>query len=144
MRVMLYTDGSSDGKTGGIGGWATVIKYDNAIATTDSGYVFNATNNRMELMAVLEGLKQILDNSEVTIVTDSKLVIGWLTKKFNRSDERCAEIALEIDRLVLDKNIELSFQHVKGHSGHPENELCDSLAKSARVRGESHDAESDI
>jgi len=137
--IILYTDGSSDGKTGGIGGWGAVIKQEDGTKSTLSGASLDATNNRMELMAVLEGLKQISGNSKVTVVTDSELVIGWLTKEFNRTDERCAEIALEIDRLVFDRHFELSFQHVNGHSGHPENELCDQLAKAAKEKGLSNE-----
>jgi len=131
--ITLYTDGSSNGKTGGVGGWGVLVTGTMVPGQrTYSGRVENTTNNQMELMAVLEGLRTIENGEEVLVVTDSRLVIGWLYNGWQRKNPGCAAICRDIDDLIRERKLQVQYQHIKGHSGHVENEICDKLAKAAR------------
>lgn len=150
-RIDIYTDGacSTDVK---IGGWAYVCREyrDSGEPTTfyESGYRLNTTNNRMELLSVLNALKYIVDyenNCKVTIFSDSAYVVnainmGWLRKwQLNgwmlTSDEKevknknlWKKILSIIEYIEDNCNIYLEFKKVKGHSGDELNELADKLA----------------
>jgi ribonuclease HI len=85
----------------------------------------------MELTAVLKGLEALTKPCQVTIVTDSQNVIGWLSMNWKRNDDAVIRLGAEIDLLIAHRNLTVSFEKVKSHSGHPMNELADRLAKAA-------------
>ena len=135
-EVMLFTDGACSGNPGP-GGWGAILRY----AGTEkelSGGEPSTTNNRMELSVVIEGLSALKEPCAVTVVTDSKYVFdgvtkgwaaGWRSRGWVKKDGKPAlnpdlwERLLEL--LAVHK---VTFNWVKGHAGHPENERCDRLA----------------
>lgn len=128
----IYTDGAaSNNQNAGTrqGGWAYVLLSDPARA--GHGYEAGATNNQMELMAVgmaVKAASRLGITGEVTVHTDSEYVIGAFSgNKVKANAELIFGIRAEADRLGL----YLKFQHVRGHAGHPLNELCDRLAREA-------------
>ena len=140
-EVHIWTDGSCSGNPGP-GGWSAVLicgKHQKEI----SGGVSNTTNNRMELMAIIEGLKALKFKAEVTIYSDSAYVVnpidkGWLKKwcknGWLKSDKKPVEnrdLWEEFINLSKEKCIHLHMEKVKGHSGDPMNDRCDTLAKAA-------------
>ena len=140
--LIIYTDGSSLGNPGP-GGWAAVIKDDNNNITEISGGFKYTTNNRMELLGVIESLKFAEKNSEkqITIMTDSQLICnainkGWLDKwqkgNWKKSDgKKVLNIDLWEKLIQLLKNKNVIFNWIAGHSGIPGNERCDTLCKIA-------------
>ena len=136
-KVILYSDGACSG-TPGPGGWGCILKY-GAHAREMSGGEPDTTNNRMELTAVIEGLAALKEPCEVEVVSDSKYVVDAIEKGWARSWQRNGwkkadkKPALNTDlweRLLgqLDTH-KVTFRWIRGHSGHPENERCDVLAR---------------
>ncbi|MDG1045773.1 MAG: ribonuclease HI [Bacteroidia bacterium] len=135
--IEIFTDGSSLGNPGP-GGYGIVMKYGAKQKRSSEGYRLT-TNNRMELMAVIQALKMLNDvakEKEVIIYSDSKYVIhavekkwvfGWVKKNFK--DKANADLWRMFLKEYSKYNIK--FHWVKGHSGHTENEICDKLAKKA-------------
>lgn len=80
MRVFIYTDGACAGNPGK-GGYCAILKYNN-IEKIVSGYSADTTNNRMELTAVIEGLKSLKKSCSVTVVSDSKYVCDTINKEW--------------------------------------------------------------
>ena len=129
-RVDLWTDGSSTGGRGP-GGWAAILlcgPHRKEISGGDP----NATNNSMEITAVWEGIKALKEPCAVTVHTDSKLVIGWLSQGWKCKHDHIRVIRDDIFNLCKIKGHKLSFIHVPGHAGHELNERADTLAKHAR------------
>ena len=136
--VQIFTDGACKGNPG-VGGWGVLIKSSNYINEL-KGYEQLTTNNRMELIAVIEGIKSIEKNANIEITTDSKYVKNginlWINnwkkndwKTSSKKPVKNKELWLDLDKLVQDYNIE--WKWVKGHSGHPGNERADQLANAA-------------
>lgn len=141
--VDLFSDGACRGNPGP-GGWAYILRHTSTGKEKEcSGGVRETTNNRMELQAAIEGLKALKRRCRVRLYTDSQyLGLGlsqWLPKwKANgwRRKERGSFKPVKNDDLwkLLDQLLtehEIEFHHVRGHSGHPENERCDELAVAA-------------
>jgi len=139
-HVILYTDGSCKGNPGP-GGWAFVLQHPNSGKTLERfGSEPETTNNRMELLAVIEGLKTLTKPSSVELVSDSKYVLQgledwmpkWKKNGWRRKEGKAfkpvknVELWQELDRLMSIHT--LTFRHVFGHTGHPFNERCDQLA----------------
>lgn len=133
--VELYTDGACKGNPGP-GGWGTLIRYKNAEKELCGGEP-NTTNNRMELMAVIQGLKTLTRACEVKVTTDSQYVKngiqswihnwkknGWKTAA--KKPVKNADLWKELDEQVARHQVQWAW--VKGHSGHAENERADQLA----------------
>ena len=136
--VEIFTDGACSGNPGP-GGYGILLRYKKTEKEV-SGYCQHTTNNRMELMAVIEGLKALTKPSHVRLVTDSKYVYqgitswidGWLKKNWLNSQKRpVLNRDLWEELLTVSKPHQIEWQWIKGHSQHPENERCDMLAKQA-------------
>ncbi|MFP4661171.1 MAG: ribonuclease HI [Halanaerobiales bacterium] len=135
-RVYLYTDGACSGNPGPGGYAALIINGSKEFEVV--GYQPVTTNNRMELMAVIEGLKEIKKGSSVRLVSDSNYVLkgleewistwkkrGWKTA--SNKPVKNKDLWIELDNIIREYNVE--FIKVKGHSGHELNERVDSLAR---------------
>ena len=138
--IVIYTDGSclNNGAPNAAGGWAAILtcgKHRKEIYGGELG----TKNNRMELKAAIEATKQLKVPCDVTIVTDSQYVCrcfssirewynnGWR----NKSGGKPANLDLlkELMEIGVKGHHKFRFQYVEGHSGHPENERCDQLAR---------------
>ena len=136
MKIYLYTDGACSGNPGR-GGYCAILKYAGREKIV-KGSSYETTNNRMELTAVIEGLKAIKVPSEVEVTTDSKYVCeainqGWLNnwrangfRKSNKKPVLNQDLWMELQKFLEIHSV--SFKWVHGHSGHPENERCDRFA----------------
>ncbi len=141
-KVEIFTDGACSGNPGP-GGWGTILRY-NGVEKELSGGEANTTNNRMELSAVINGLKALKEPCEVTLYSDSQYVcnalkLGWAKKwrsqgwMRNKKDPALnPELWSELLDLCDRHQVEIVW--VKGHAGHPENERCDRLAVEAAKR----------
>jgi len=135
MKINLYTDGSAKGNPGK-GGYGIVLKAGNHYKEISQGYRLT-TNNRMELLAVIVGLEQLKSNkSDVVVFSDSKYVVDSVEKKWvfqwqkkGFKGKKNADLWKRF--LLIYQKHNVSFQWVKGHAGHPENEKCDLLAVEA-------------
>lgn len=121
-QVDMFTDGACKGNPGP-GGWAAILSYQEHERKV-VGYDFETTNNRMELQAVIEGLKALKEPCKVTIYTDSELIAKcgqglWKRKK---------NVDLWMEYNVAVQGHQVSYELVKGHSGHEYNERADRLA----------------
>lgn len=133
--VEMYTDGACRGNPGK-GGWGVLLRYGDAEKTLHGGEQ-QTTNNRMELTAVIKGLEALTKPCKVLVTTDSKYVLSGITEwmpNWKRRNWRTAskkpvlnvELWQQLDALVAKHDVE--WEWVKGHSGHPENEIADALA----------------
>jgi len=136
--VEIFTDGACSGNPGP-GGYGILLRYEKKVKEI-SGYCPNTTNNRMELMAAIEGLKILTRPSRVRIVTDSNYVYQgitiwinrWLKKNWLNSQKKpVLNRDLWEELLTVSKPHQIEWQWVKGHSQHLENERCDALARHA-------------
>jgi ribonuclease HI len=136
-EIHLYTDGAARGNPGP-GGYGIVLEWPEKNYKKEFSEGFqHTTNNRMELLAVIEGLKKLNESQlRVKVYTDSKYVadafvknwvFGWERKGFKDRKNTDLWIAL----LKEYRKHEVSFHWVKGHSNHPQNERCDRLAVEA-------------
>jgi ribonuclease HI len=134
-QVELFTDGACKGNPGP-GGWGVLLRYDGHEKRLHGGEKLT-TNNRMELMAVIQGLKALKRSSKIRITTDSQYVKNGITqwiKSWKRNGwKTAARKPVKNSDLwrVLDEEVakhEVEWAWVKGHSGHLENELADQLA----------------
>lgn len=136
--VRLYTDGACSGNPGP-GGWGVVMRW-NGHEKELSGGEAETTNNRMEMMAVIKGLKALKRASTVEVYTDSKYVQqginewleGWKARGWKTADKKPVknQDLWEMLDLLISKH-DVTLHWVKGHAGHPENERADSLAVAA-------------
>ena len=133
--VRLYTDGACLGNPGP-GGWGVVLSWDGQMKELSGGQV-DTTNNQMELTAVIKGLEALKRPVSLRIVTDSKYVMQGITQwmaGWKRNGWRTATKKPVANRELWEKLDSLLSVHavtwdwVKGHSGHPQNEMCDRLA----------------
>lgn len=133
--IELYTDGSSRGNPGP-GGYGVVLKFNGAVKELAKGFRLT-TNNRMELLAVIEGLRAIKTTQHpIRVFSDSKYVIdaiekGWLKNWIKTGFKGKKNKDLWLEYHAIAANFNISFTWVKGHNGHPENERCDVLAVQA-------------
>ena len=135
-NVILYTDGACSGNPGK-GGWGAVLIYKN-IQKEFSGYDPNTTNNKMELSAVINGLKLLKEPCEVDVYTDSAYVCNaftenwiekWKTNGFKTSKNKpILNYELWMELISLCNIHKVLFHKVKGHADNALNNLCDALA----------------
>jgi|TARA_B100001964_G_scaffold170317_1_gene187358 ribonuclease HI len=137
-KIELFTDGACKGNPG-LGGWGVLI-INSKISNELKGTQQQTTNNRMELIAVIEGLKSIKGNAHIEITTDSMYVKNginqWINNWKNNGWKTAAkkpvknkDLWQELDDLV--QNYSIKWVWVKGHSGHTGNERADQLANEA-------------
>ncbi len=135
-HVELYTDGACSGNPGP-GGWGAILRYGDHEKELNGGEAAT-TNNRMEMMAVIEGLSALKKKSHVKIYTDSKYVMdgvtqwleGWKARGWKTADKKPVknqDLWEKLDTALAAHKVE--FFWVKGHAGHPENERADELAR---------------
>jgi ribonuclease HI len=134
-RVEIFTDGACKGNPGP-GGWGAVMRYNGKERQLYGGEQ-QTTNNRMELMAVISALEALTRPASVRVTTDSKYVQNGITewignwkrngwKTAARKPVKNSDLWQRLDQLAATHDVRWSW--VKGHSGHPENELADQLA----------------
>ena len=129
---MMYTDGAAKGNPGP-GGYGTILRYGEKEKELSDGFR-KTTNNRMELLAVIVGLEAIKKPGwNVKVVSDSKYVVDavtkdWLTNWVKKDFKGKKNRDLWERYLKAAAPHQVTFQWVKGHAGHPENERCDQLA----------------
>ena len=121
--MSIYTDGSCLKNPGGKGGWAFVL-LENDEEIYGSGSESSTTNNRMELVAVIEALK-FVKNNNYNIFSDSKLTINCAQNIWKRK----ANLDLWQEYDIVSKNKKIIWYWVRSHNGNKYNELVDKLAK---------------
>lgn len=154
MHVDIFTDGSARGNPGP-GGYGAILRYVDSAGTVHEKELsqgFEATtNNRMELLAAIVALEALKRPCDVTLYSDSQYLVkafndrwvdGWLRRGWkNAKKEPVKNVDLWQRLLAAKEPHAVTFEWVRGHAGHPENERCDELATSAadgegRVRDE--------
>ena len=136
MKVTIYTDGAASGNPGP-GGYGVVLERSAGHKKELSGGFRRTTNNRMELLAAIVGLKELKStNVSVTVVSDSKYVVdainkGWLSSWVKKGFKDKKNPDLWKKMLPLLEKYKPTFKWVKGHNDHPQNERCDFLAVQA-------------
>ncbi len=144
-QVVLFTDGACRGNPGP-GGWAYILRHPASGSEKEgSGGTPLTTNNQMEMGAVIHGLEALTRRSSVEVVTDSAYVVngctdwmkGWKKNGWRRREKgawkpvKNVELWQRLDELLAKHRV--TFTHVRGHAGHPENERCDELAVAAAL-----------
>lgn len=136
--VMLYTDGACRGNPGP-GGWGVLLRYGDHEKKL-SGAEKLTTNNRMELTAAIEGLRVLKKSCSAEVTTDSQYVrdgiTKWLPDWKKRNWKTASKKPVKNQDLweALDREVarhHVTWHWVRGHSGHPENEMADQLANEA-------------
>ena len=134
-HVEIFTDGACRGNPGP-GGWGALLRFGTIEKSLHGGEKLT-TNNRMELMAAIEGLSALKEPCEVVITTDSQYVrkgiteslAGWKRNGWRTASKQPVKNADLWQRLdELNQRHKVEWHWVKGHSGHRENELADLLA----------------
>lgn len=137
-HVLIFTDGACRGNPGP-GGWGALLRFGKHEKIL-SGAEDHTTNNRMELMGAIQALAALSEPCRIELYTDSKYVQqgisewihGWKKRNWQKADKSAvknADLWRQLDQETL--RHEISWHWVKGHSGHPENDLVDSIANQA-------------
>ena len=122
-HIEIYTDGACSGNPGP-GGWGAILRFRTAQKVYEkelSGGEANTTNNRMEMTALLEALRQLKEPCAIDLYSDSKY---W--KKADKSPALNPDLWAPL--LAESEKHEIAYHWLKGHAGHPENERCDRMA----------------
>ena len=135
--VVLYTDGACSGNPGA-GGWAAILSFKGKEKIL-SGGERETTNNRMELMAVIEGLEAVKKNQKVVVFSDSAYVVnaflqdwitGWQMRGWRTAGgDEVSNKDLWARLLIAKEKLDVEFVKVKGHSDNINNNRCDALAR---------------
>ncbi|NKC13225.1 MAG: ribonuclease HI [Gammaproteobacteria bacterium] len=138
QRVEIHTDGACSGNPGP-GGWAVLLRYGEHERELSGGEA-RTTNNRMELMAIITGLEALLRPCDVLVRSDSRYVLDgatrWMSGWRRNGWRTAAKTAVKNDDLwrrldAAQTGHRIEWQWVKGHSGDPDNERVDALARQA-------------
>lgn len=134
-QIELFTDGACSGNPGP-GGWGVLLRYQKTERELSGGSP-DTTNNRMELTAVIEGLKALKEPCHIFLSTDSKYVMDGVTKYLStwqqngwKKSDKKPVLNLDLWQALvheMDRH-QIEWHWVKGHAGHPENERVDTLA----------------
>lgn len=146
---VLVTDGAcaGNGTEAARGGWAAILTAPDGRETVLTGGEMPTTNNRMELMAALEGLREAPAGSRVELVTDSSYVAnaiskgwlaGWRRKGWRTASKQPVANRDLWERMIVElaRHAEVRTVLVKGHAGHAANERADRLAQEAAASAE--------
>tara|TARA_B100000686_G_scaffold299923_1_gene334073 strand:- start:1837 stop:2274 length:438 start_codon:yes stop_codon:yes gene_type:complete len=136
--VHIYTDGACKGNPGP-GGWGAILHYNGNIKEIN-GYSPDTTNNIMEITAVIKAINLLNRPCTITITTDSTYVKNGITKWIhtwknknwktaNKKPVKNKKLWQQLDEAI--KQHDVTWEWVKGHSGHPQNEKADELANKA-------------
>ncbi|GAB6036385.1 ribonuclease HI [Fundidesulfovibrio butyratiphilus] len=137
--VVIHTDGACLGNPGP-GGYGAILSWQDHEKELSHGYKLT-TNNRMEILAVIAGLESLKGTRQVEVVTDSMYVRDAIEKRWlakwkkngwktaDRKDVKNKDLWTRLDGLLSRHKVKLTW--VRGHNGHPMNERCDRLARSA-------------
>ena len=135
-KITLFSDGSALGNPGP-GGYGTILRYGNKEKEIVGGEAYT-TNNRMELLGVIEGLKALKEPCEVEIVSDSSYVTKgineWLENWIKKDFKKVKNVDLWKEYIEVSKPHKIHATWVRGHDGHIENERCDLLAREEAQR----------
>ena len=130
-KITLFSDGSALGNPGP-GGYGVILRYGDKEREL-SGSESHTTNNRMELLGVIEGLRALKEGCEVEIVSDSSYVVKgineWLANWIKRDFKKVKNPDLWRAYIDAAKPHKINATWVRGHDGHEENERCDKLAR---------------
>lgn len=130
-KIALFCDGSSLGNPG-FGGYCAILRYGQNERIVSGGQK-DATNNQMELLAVIKGLEALKEPCEVTITSDSSYVVKgineWLSAWVKKNFAKVKNPDLWEYYLEVSKGHKIRAIWVRGHNGHEENERCDIIAK---------------
>ncbi len=136
QKVVMSTDGACSGNPGP-GGWGVVLRYGDALRELHGG-VADTTNNRMELMAAIEGLRVLKRPCQVDLYTDStyvrdgitKWIHGWVANGWKTAAKKPVKNAdLWQELLEETRRHDIQWHWVKGHAGDEDNERADALAR---------------
>lgn len=144
-KITIHTDGACDGNPGP-GGWAALLRYGNHVRELTGGEPAT-TNNRMELQAAISALNALKEPCEVTLFTDSEYLRGGITEWLRRwkanhwrtADRKAVkndDLWRQLDEVTSRHDV--TWQWLKGHVGHPDNERCDQLAGAEIVKLRRH------
>ena len=138
----LYADGACSGNPGP-GGWGAIVRTPDGEELELSGGEGQTTNNRMELMSVIEGLRRIPEGSSVRLVSDSEYVVkglrewldGWIARGWKKADKKPV-LNRDLWEVLagLRKSHRIAPEWIRGHNGHHFNERCDRMAVEAIKR----------
>lgn len=134
-KIKIYTDGSCLNNPG-FGGYAYIVRYKEH-EKIGFGSQKDTTNNRMELLAIIEALKTLKEACEIELFTDSNLMVrsinewleGWIQKDFKGKKN----VDLWQEYMKVSKTHKIRAFWIKAHNNHPENEKCDKLAREAAL-----------
>ena len=137
-KTEIFTDGACRGNPGP-GGWGALLRFQEHEKEL-SGYEEDTTNNRMELMAIIQALEALKRPCQIELSTDSKYVMQGITqwihnwkkngwKTANKKPVKNVDLWQRLDDAT--QKHQIHWRWVKGHSGHPDNERVDSLATTA-------------
>ena len=136
-QVEIYTEGACSGNPG-VGGWAAILSYKNTEKEISGGEV-ETTNNRMELLAIINGLKMLKEKCAVKVYSDSQYAVsafneGWLNnwilagwRTADKKPVKNEDLWKELVNLTSVHSVE--FIKVKGHADNVKNNRCDELAR---------------
>lgn len=136
--VKIYTDGSCLGNPGP-GGYGSVLTYKGHTKELSAGFKLT-TNNRMELLAPIKALESLTEPCKVILTTDSQYVRQGITQWIHNwiknnwktaSKQPVKNVDLWQQLHAQNQKHQIEWHWVKGHSGHPENERCDQIAREA-------------
>ena len=141
-KIIVYTDGACSDNPGGPGGWAATLNYDDRYDVI-SGHEVSTTNNRMELTAVVEAIKYLVNKNYKNIIinSDSAYVINAINKEWihewaknewqtkQKHELANGDLWRVLYEYYMQNDISISFNKIAGHSGHTFNEIADEEAK---------------
>ena len=130
-KITLFSDGSALGNPGP-GGYGVILRFGESEKEL-SGAHEHTTNNRMELLGVIEGLRALKEPCDVDVISDSSYVVKgineWLVNWIKKDFKKVKNPDLWRDYIEVSKPHKINAIWVRGHDGHIENERCDTLAR---------------
>ncbi len=130
-KITLFSDGSALGNPGP-GGYGVVLRFGDKEKELVGGDA-HTTNNRMELLGAIEGLRALKEPCDVKIISDSSYVVKgineWLGSWIKRDFKKVKNVDLWKEYIEVSKKHRVKALWVRGHDGHEENERCDRLAR---------------